>query len=48
MHIDLLNKMHHWPNGIVQAEILTVILIWRFGDHVKTAKLPYAIIDPFI
>ena len=29
-------------------EILTVILIWRFGDHVKIAKLTYAIIDPFI
>ena len=28
--------------------ILTVILIWRFGDRVKIAKLTYAIIDPFI
>ena len=25
-----------------------MILIWRFGDHVKIAKLTYAIIDPFI
>ena len=28
--------------------MLTVILIWRFGDHVKITKLTYAIIDPFI
>ena len=25
-----------------------MILIWRFGDHMKIAKLSYAIIDPFI
>ena len=25
-----------------------MILIWRFGDRVKIAKLTYAIIDPFI
>ena len=25
-----------------------VILIWQFGDHIKIAKLSYAIIDPFI
>ena len=25
-----------------------MILIWRFGDHIKIAKLTYAIINPFI
>ena len=32
----------------VLAEILTVTLIWRFGEHVKIAKLTYAIIDLFV
>ena len=30
----------------VLAEILTVILIWQFGEHVKIAKST-CIIDPF-
>ena len=25
-----------------------MILVWRFGDRVKIAKLTYAIIDPFV
>ena len=29
----------------IYVEILTVILIWRFGDHVKIAKLTYSIIN---
>ena len=33
---------------IIQAEIVTVILIWWFGICIKIAKLTYAIIDPFI
>ena len=33
---------------IIYAKILTVILIWWFGDRIKIAKLTYAIIDPFI
>ena len=32
----------------MEAEILTVILIWQFGDCIKVTKLTYAIIDPFI
>ena len=28
--------------------MLTVILSWRFSDHIRIAKLTYAIIDPFI
>ena len=28
--------------------MLTVILIWQFGERVNIATLTYAIIDPFI